>query len=30
MNRFVDKRLIAGDGDGIGRVPGPGVGMNCR
>jgi uncharacterized membrane protein YkgB len=25
MNRFVDKRLIAGDGDGIGRVPDPGL-----
>jgi hypothetical protein len=24
MNRFVDKRLVAGDGDGIGRVPDPG------
>jgi hypothetical protein len=23
MNRFVDRRLIPRDGDGVGRVPGP-------
>jgi uncharacterized membrane protein YkgB len=25
MNRFVDGRLVGRDGDGIGRVPGPGL-----